>query len=473
MPCPMIAYLHELTEAAKANLRDALTQLSLPWLDGIPWLCITDEIDEVTVACWGRDSDAGVEVLALHPRTLEWQPAVLRVILQHELLHRAGYAAGWHLPETLVANLALDIVINHILRSEDADAFEECRTVAYANSDGPVLLAAGPWARVSPQWVELHAGIWRSTKPPSPADIYAALLKAMPSLEVNVLTTNPFGTSPRGSRFAPRQTAPGIDQSLRNAAQRMADRSLESAVQRGWGHSDLPFITEQISPCDKVSAEQVRALLARMETRRLALSLARPLLGHEATHCKDEWICRQPTRTTQVLMAAGIVPDLLPWYTNNTPRAELPEIRVYVDVSGSLLEDLDLVLAVIRAVRDVLPATVSVFSDEVADVATAQLASGNCPRGFGTNFGAVMTHFCKCSESAALMITDGYGGLDIGHWQAQLAQSRKRLYAAFISTEAQPPLTSLATDWARVERPRARGASLHTPSSTHTRRRIT
>jgi hypothetical protein len=459
----MLRSLRSLPAERKANLRTALERLSLAWADGLEWLCLTDEIP---VACWGLNLETEEETLALNPEIFGWPPRVLELVLQHELLHRASYAVAWRLPDTDAANLALDITINYILHTSDRSSFEEFRAAVYARSSGAILLAAGPNASVSAKWMGMHREIWQRTSPPSPVPLYYTLAERLPQAGSRQML-NPFGglrspslapRSPRPRGKAGRKAVlPGDRVSpLQRAARKVARQTARDVACRGWGRTDLPFSAEYVAPADGVDVAGVRALLSTIRTQQVARKTASVLLSREMREPVSEWLCRRPTRTTQVFMAAGLVPDLLPLYVNETPRANRPCVQIYVDASGSLLDDRDLVVAVVKAIGEWLPATTHVFADRVIDVSTADLASGQFRQGGGTNFERVLQHFTGSQAEAALVLTDGWGSLNLNTWRARLREKGQRLYVVFVNVDPGPPLTGLAVDWTTVERERRR-----------------
>jgi hypothetical protein len=454
-----LATLDSLDAQPRKRLREALALLSLAWMDGLECLCITDH---VPVACWGLNTETKAEILALNPRTLSWPPDVVALVIQHELLHRAAYAVAWGLPETDVANLALDITINYILRSASRTSFERFRTVVYARSRGAVLLAAGPRAAVGRRWHKLRNRVWKASSPPNPVGLYYELRELLPERRTRPLLV-PFGAAATGN-FRPRTSAGAGERGavfrrddlppLRRAAKQEVAAVAKTAAARGWGRTDLPFSTEFVRP-SAPRTDDLQQLLRQIKTRKMIRQVADTVLGAERREPAREWVCRQPDRTTQVMMAASLVPDLWPLYTNQVPRHDRPQVRVYVDTSGSLMTERDLAVGIIRAIDEWLPATTYVFADSVAPISTRDLAAGHWPQGGGTNFTGVLEHFtgeCHPKAEVALILTDGWGGLDVQQWTRTLHNAGQRLYAAFINVTPGAPLTELAAGWAAVSR---------------------
>lgn len=442
-----------LADDQRERLREALRQLSLVWIDGLEWLRLADE---APVACWGLDLLTGEEVLALNPRVLEWNPQVLALVLKHELLHRAAYGYAWNLPQDDVANLALDIVVNFILWTDNPSVFDEMSQVVYAECSGLVLLAAGPSWPLGGKLRALQRCIWEARSPENPVSLYYLLVDQADKRHLCL----PFTATPSAA-FAPhciRKDAKAAaserklfrrESAFGRAVQRVAASAVQSAKKRRW--HNLPFSVEQVVPAATANASDVARLLAYIRTRQVAVMAAQVLLAAEARETVYQWLGMRPDRATQVLMAAGIVPDLLPMSGNEVPQHARPTVAAYVDTSGSLLDSRDLIVGVVREVQAWLPATVFVFADHVCEVSLAEIANGVFHQGGGTNFVAVFEHFEHHDAEAALMLTDGWGSAPAG-WKTRLAKRGKRLYVAFVDVQPGPPLTEIAVGWTRVHK---------------------
>jgi hypothetical protein len=111
--------------------------------------------------------------------------------------------------------------------------------------------------------------------------------------------------------------------------------------------------------------------------------------------------------------------------------------HVYVDVSGSMREELPLVYAALRPLAALLHPRVHLFSTEVAAIDLAQLARGVRVGTGGTSFAPVTGHLIEHRIRRAVFVTDGWVGSVPAEHARRLAERRCR-FAAVVSHRGDP-----------------------------------
>ena len=86
------------------------------------------------------------------------------------------------------------------------------------------------------------------------------------------------------------------------------------------------------------------------------------------------------------------------------------QVHVYVDVSGSMGEELPLLYGALVPLIEYLHPKVHLFSTEISDVTPAALRKGEVSTGWGTNIACVTDHLVEHKVHRALLVTDGWVG---------------------------------------------------------------
>jgi hypothetical protein len=113
------------------------------------------------------------------------------------------------------------------------------------------------------------------------------------------------------------------------------------------------------------------------------------------------------TRSSAALFAAGYTPQ---WYKNNQQRSdeEQRSVKLYVDVSGSMYDQLKWVIRLIREMQARSRPDLYVFSTVICPTSIEELIEGKFSSTGGTSFNEVIEHFCNIApEPRCLIITDG------------------------------------------------------------------
>ena len=443
------------------QLLQAVSYLGLSWAEAGQLIVIGDD---VPIAAWGHFETEQRDVIMLHPKVLRWQPEVIAVILRHEMLHYAGYGDYYDLPNRDAVNLALDVAINFILLHSPrcAQAFEAFRRRVYARvpANSPVILAAGPNAVASPRWRELQARIWDSSQVPSPYYLYFKFRDQVQEDMVLGFGRCPVtrrsrraGKKPHGN-FRTRESAgnrPQVAGSLGRAA-------AVALKQLGCSHTNLPFSREFITAAG-LDVQAAEALLRRIRTERMCQKAAAQVVERERLEMRRQVYTLRPSPATVALMAAGIIPDLLPFVWEQDRGMKGKSLAAYVDTSMSLSRFRPYEVRVVDILREYLPTRLFVFADTVTETSRDAFAAGEYPQGFGTSFEAVLRHFARQPEEAAVIFTDGLSDCSPG-WGDRLRVAGKRIYVVYLVANDVPselvssPLDAFAVDRAILRAPR-------------------
>ena len=444
----------------KGRLLQAVGSLGLSWAEAGLFIIIGED---VPVAAWGHLCTEGRDVIMLNPRVLRWEPEVIATLIRHEMLHYAGYGDYYDLPNHDAVNLALDVAINFILHlALPRWVFEPFRRRVYGevSADSPVILAAGPNAVASPRWRELQAKVWGSSQVPSPYYLYFKFRDQVQEDMVLGFGRCPVtrrrhraGKKPHGN-FRARESAgdrPQVASSLGKAA-------VVALKQLGCSHTNLPFSREFITAAD-LDVQAAEALLRRIQTEKMCQEAAARVVERERLEMRRLVYTLRPSPATVVLMAAGIIPDSLPFVWEQDRGMRGRSLAAYVDTSMSLRRFRAYEVRVVDILREYLPIRLFVFADTVTETSRDAFAAGEYPQGVGTSFEAVLQHFAGQPEEAAVIFTDGKSHCS-PEWGDRLKVAGKRLYVIYLVSRDTPPesvhspLDAFAVDRAILRAPR-------------------
>ena len=123
--------------------------------------------------------------------------------------------------------------------------------------------------------------------------------------------------------------------------------------------------------------------------------------------------------------------------------SRIPKIRhfekahVYLDVSGSMMDDLPLLYGALLPLRKWLYSKIHAFSTSVRDIEYGQLKKGKVISTYGTEIDCVTAHMLKENLRRALIITDGWVG-EIPSAHASELGKRKVLVNSLITEDGDP-----------------------------------
>lgn len=116
-----------------------------------------------------------------------------------------------------------------------------------------------------------------------------------------------------------------------------------------------------------------------------------------------------PSRRDLLLLAA----DIPVFHYHNRLDAPTPDkggLAVYLDVSGSVLEELPHIVSLLRPLRREIR-SLFLFSNKVEEVPFETLMEGHIATTYGTDFDCVATSILEHDLDKALILTDGYASL--------------------------------------------------------------
>ena len=191
-------------------------------------------------------------------------------------------------------------------------------------------------------------------------------------------------------------------------------------------------------------AGQFDALLQLLvQAARSGQSLRESLLRRYATRRKLDRIVEEarrralsvspfplhPSKRDLVLMAADM--PLFQYHNKRSrPSRNRRGLAVYLDVSGSVHQELPRILGVLQQLRHALT-SVFLFSNEALEIPFAQLMKGNLKTTYGTDFNCVADSIRENRFDRAVVITDGFAHLDENHAE-MLRAGRAQLLTVLI-----------------------------------------
>ncbi len=119
-----------------------------------------------------------------------------------------------------------------------------------------------------------------------------------------------------------------------------------------------------------------------------------------------------------VLLATGVWPVLFHNRAKSESRTSGRGLAVYLDVSGSVEDDLPKILGILGNMQAEIE-KVFTFSNDVAEVSLKSLAKGEGIRTtYGTDFDCVATSILERGYPKAVVVTDGYADMTEEHMEA-------------------------------------------------------
>jgi hypothetical protein len=125
-----------------------------------------------------------------------------------------------------------------------------------------------------------------------------------------------------------------------------------------------------------------------------------------------------PSKRDLVLLATGVWPVLFHNRAKSESRTRCRGLAVYLDVSGSVEDDLPTILGILGNMQTEIE-KVFTFSNDVAEVSMKALAKGEGIRTtYGTDFDCVASSIIEHDYPKAVVITDGYASMTDEHAKA-------------------------------------------------------
>lgn len=152
-----------------------------------------------------------------------------------------------------------------------------------------------------------------------------------------------------------------------------------------------------------------------------------------------------PGRRDAAFLGAGMYPV---FYQANKTEFEPEQLaHVYVDVSGSMIDEIPHMFAVLAASRELVADPIHEFSERIEDVTMADFAKGVCRTTGGTDFTPIMTHALARKFRQVVVFTDGCAGFEDAVGRS-FKQSGIKLHLVFVDSRSHSrrdcPLVPLA-----------------------------
>lgn len=144
----------------------------------------------------------------------------------------------------------------------------------------------------------------------------------------------------------------------------------------------------------------------------------------------------RPSKRDFILLAAGIPPF---HYHNQAYQLHHQErgLAIYLDVSGSVNENLPSIIGVMRNLKSDLK-TILLFSNKVAEVPFKSLLKGKVETTYGTDFDCIAEHILEQKYDKAVIMTDGYASMKKANQEALEKQKVNTLTVLFGSRKECP-----------------------------------
>jgi hypothetical protein len=417
---------HRLAAALRSRIFDAfpVTQPAFVRLLGLLDIEATDAVPTAAVTLGARS------VLQINPHFVQRMCATdhdLVMLVLHELYHVALGHTRLFARVTAAQNWAFDCVINaQLSRLFPQPHWTRLFCACYRADVFPEALLRPPagWRTRDERWLpgpagEVHRALY-SEHSASYTDLFALLPRLVGAASgIDALLGNHAAQSDEGA-------SPDVLRELRGI---LAEWPM---VERRSGHDD--------------GADLRVGAVARTQARREAVAQIRRALvsvaiaGNEGARGAPSWqassatlpYAPRPTRGDFLRAALGSETLLheatLPMLR---PRAH-ERTHVYVDVSGSMDEELPLIYAALRPLAHLLHPTVHLFSTAIADIGLGELARGVRVGTGGTSFAPVTTHLIERRIVRAVILTDGWVG-EVPAEHARLLARRRCRLAAVVS----------------------------------------
>ena len=117
-----------------------------------------------------------------------------------------------------------------------------------------------------------------------------------------------------------------------------------------------------------------------------------------------------PDRKASVLSILGQSPIFFKGNIIKSTPTHVGKVHIYLDVSGSMEEYLEVIFGSLIPLRQYLHPIVHCFSTEVHDHSIKEVLSGRYKSTFGTHIDCVLKHIEQKKINKAMVITDGYVG---------------------------------------------------------------
>jgi hypothetical protein len=337
-------------------------------------------------------------------------------LVMHELMHplfdHHMYGGG------ALASLACDAVINAAIASFFAGQSADGALFRRLYRDQGVELILRPGCRSHREgrfegvYESLYPSLPQAMRPGGPLTT-GELIRTLQVLcePASADAVALIGSHGAGEARGGRAGASGPPQEV---AERIA-AELEKAVKasRLAGNGDALF--DMVSEVLRSHLSIRRKLLRRFLTER---AVGRFLERQTSARRVTSPVMLTPSKRDLVLLASGVWPVLFHNRAYSETRRRGRGLAVYLDVSGSVHDDLPKILGVLGNMQTEVE-KVFTFSNEVVETSLKSLAGGEGIRTtYGTDFDCVAASILERGYPKAVVITDGYADLTEEHVEA-------------------------------------------------------
>lgn len=153
-----------------------------------------------------------------------------------------------------------------------------------------------------------------------------------------------------------------------------------------------------------------------------------------------------PGRRDAAFLASAVYPVFYHAHKIEFPPEELA--HVYVDVSGSMEDDMPVMFGILAASRGMIADPIHEFSNVIQDVTLAEFHQGICRTTGGTDFTVILKHALGKDYRQIVVFTDGFAELDdaVG---ARFVARKIKLHVVFVNSvpefRSRCPLVPIAT----------------------------
>ena len=431
------------------KLFKACLNLGLTMTDALKLIVVSDE---VKVAAWGYDKRTGEEHIYINPRIVKkHSPSHIQLILEHEILHYAGYKGNSHYKNQELLNVALDALINKILYITYQTRMLTWSRKIYSEESkrDPVAVARCdirseeiPDEKIRKVWAE----IWQEseTKIPSLASVYYGLLSS-DSIKQLAGRGNPFASgetatiifrklpkelSEKGEVQGQRESKMGslaesvLDKVIRTAQYKLRDGS-------GFSNSlsDL-FTTLQVEK-EEFDVDEVAEFIKRMSIREKLDCVAGSIIDVLNGKSHAQIYPYQLSRLGLIYVALGIS-NFTHLYWNKVPDSRKNKLAIYIDTSPSMDIFKEMEAYLVDQLIGFFPSKIFVFAGNVKEISTEKFAKGEYEAGYSTNFDAVVEHLVNSEFDTGVIFTDGESSVSLGN-QKKFKGSKKRLFTVYFT----------------------------------------
>jgi len=473
--------LREPSKDEQSAIYAALEYLNLDWLMPYNLFKITPEIPIAAFARDSRDRDW----LLLNPKVFEFSEVALALIILHEFIHYCNLGAEFQAFQGLAGDITLDIGVEILIATLFFDKWKHSeseypRFAILQSTQGPevLLTAINPYRLTYPPICEQKAALntsqGESLDPVlteiretawakgiyEPYDIYGKLTYFLlehqpPAIEIPIIIIGDMKVLGRG----------GSDEEgeeIKAVVLRSGEGEEQEGEEDGKGSSSgfepSPVIEEAIEDAlealgrpgvgrvaiilpsrirrnlkRKINLKRARREMYRMPGYSTSVVNAlQGVLGREipAPSKLQPYLVR-PDRVTQNMMAAGLIPDIIPLFRNIEPRRS-KDLIFYFDFSGTMSSFYESMVLFTRAMRQFMPTRLKVFGSRLQEVGLGEFIKepdfgrwGDLAGSGRTNFEKPLRDFItQAPGTTGIMLTDGM--VNDGDYSAQFFQMMAR-----------------------------------------------